>query len=71
MLGLDGAGATTLLYRLKLGEVITTISTIGFNVEDVRLPTSPSRGKLDVEAWDFGACHADLIESSDTDDNLA
>ncbi|KAF8372902.1 hypothetical protein PRIPAC_79331 [Pristionchus pacificus] len=28
MLGLDGAGKTTILYKLKLGELITTIPTI-------------------------------------------
>lgn len=33
MLGLDGAGKTTILYSLKLGEVLHTIPTIGFNVE--------------------------------------
>lgn len=33
MVGLDAAGKTTVLYRLKLGEVVTTIPTIGFNVE--------------------------------------
>ena len=27
--GLDAAGKTTLLYKLKLGEVVTTIPTIG------------------------------------------
>ena len=32
ILGLDGAGKTTILYSLKLGEVIKTIPTIGFNV---------------------------------------
>lgn len=31
MLGLDGAGKTTILYKLKLGELITTIPTIGKN----------------------------------------
>eukprot|EP01084_Bolivina_argentea_P051271 94316_1 len=35
MLGLDAAGKTTILYKLKLNEVITTIPTIGFNVETV------------------------------------
>jgi GTPase SAR1 family protein len=29
LLGLDGAGKTTILYRLKLGEVVQTIPTIG------------------------------------------
>lgn len=33
MLGLDGAGKTTVLYSLKLGDVLMTIPTIGFNVE--------------------------------------
>jgi ADP-ribosylation factor protein 1 len=28
-LGLDAAGKTTILYKLKLGEVVTTIPTIG------------------------------------------
>lgn len=34
-MGLDAAGKTTILYKLKLGEVVTTIPTIGFNVETV------------------------------------
>ena len=29
------AGKTTILYKLKLGEIVTTIPTIGFNVETV------------------------------------
>lgn len=33
MVGLDAAGKTTILYKLKLGEIVTTIPTIGFNVE--------------------------------------
>ena len=37
ILGLDGAGKTTLLYRLQVGEVVTTIPTIGFNVEQVSI----------------------------------
>ncbi len=35
MLGLDGAGKTTILYKIKIGEVVNTIPTIGFNVENV------------------------------------
>jgi ADP-ribosylation factor protein 1 len=35
MVGLDAAGKTTVLYKLKLGDVVTPIPTIGFNVEEV------------------------------------
>ena len=31
MVGLDAAGKTTILYKLKLGEIVTTIPTIGNN----------------------------------------
>ncbi len=30
MVGLDAAGKTTILYKLKLGEIVTTIPTIGY-----------------------------------------
>lgn len=36
MIGLDAAGKTTILYKLKLGEVVSTIPTIGFNTETIR-----------------------------------
>ncbi|WIA43757.1 hypothetical protein OEZ86_010182 [Tetradesmus obliquus] len=36
MLGLDAAGKTTILYKLHIGEVLTTVPTIGFNVEKVQ-----------------------------------
>jgi len=32
MVGLDAAGKTTILYKLKLGEIVTTIPTIGKSV---------------------------------------
>jgi hypothetical protein len=35
MLGLDSTGKTTVLYKLKLGEHVRTIPTIGFNVETI------------------------------------
>ena len=35
MLGLDAAGKTTILYKLKLGENVSSVPTIGFNVETV------------------------------------
>ena len=35
IIGLDNAGKTTVLYKLHLGEVVTTVPTVGFNVETV------------------------------------
>jgi GTPase SAR1 family protein len=35
MVGLDAAGKTTILYKLKQGEVVNPIPTIGFNTEQV------------------------------------
>jgi hypothetical protein len=38
MVGLDAAGKTTILYKLKLGEIVTTIPTIGtFRAPSFRL----------------------------------
>ncbi len=48
MLGLDAAGKTTILYRLKLGEVTTTVPTIGFNVELVEYKN------ISFTVWDVG-----------------
>ncbi len=48
MVGLDAAGKTTILYQLKLGEVVTTIPTIGFNVETVEYK------KVNFTVWDVG-----------------
>lgn len=46
--GLDAAGKTTTLYRLKLGEVVTTIPTIGFNVETIE------HKNVNITTWDVG-----------------
>jgi len=48
MVGLDAAGKTTILYKLKLGEVVTTIPTIGFNVETVEYKN------ISFTVWDVG-----------------
>merc|ERR1712188_135270 len=48
MVGLDAAGKTTILYNLKLGEVVTTIPTIGFNVEKVEYKN------INFTVWDIG-----------------
>ena len=36
MIGLDSAGKTTVLYRLKFKHYVNTAPTIGFNTEKVR-----------------------------------
>ena len=48
MVGLDAAGKTTILYKLKLGENVTTIPTIGFNVETVEYKN------INFTVWDVG-----------------
>jgi ADP-ribosylation factor-like protein 1 len=45
MLGLD---KTTILYRLQIGEVVSTIPTIGFNVETVTYKN------IKFQVWDLG-----------------
>ncbi|RXG70639.1 E3 ubiquitin-protein ligase TRIM23, partial [Armadillidium vulgare] len=39
-LGLDGAGKTSILFKLKNDEFVSTIPTIGFNVETIELNSS-------------------------------
>ena len=39
MVGLDAAGKSSILYRLKLGEAIPVCTTVGFNVETVSSAT--------------------------------
>ena len=48
MLGLDSAGKTTILYKMKLNEVINTIPTIGFNVETFQYK------QIEFTCWDIG-----------------
>lgn len=48
MLGLDAAGKTTILYRLRLNQDITTIPTVGFNVETVTYKN------VKFNVWDVG-----------------
>ncbi|XP_010270879.1 PREDICTED: ADP-ribosylation factor 1-like isoform X2 [Nelumbo nucifera] len=53
MVGLDAAdkttGKTTILYKLKLGEIVTTTPTIGFNVETVEYKN------ISFTVWDVGS----------------
>jgi len=48
MIGLDSSGKTAILYKYKLGEIVTTVPTIGFNVETVSLTN------LQMTVWDVG-----------------
>ena len=50
LLGLDNAGKTTCLYKLKLNKTVSTIPTIGFNVETLQ----PVPG-LTMTVWDVCA----------------
>ena len=53
MVGLDAAGKTTICQRLRLGETVTTIPTIGFNVDEIEF------GNIKFTVWDIGG--QDLI----------
>ncbi|EME31946.1 ADP-ribosylation factor 1 [Galdieria sulphuraria] len=48
MVGLDNAGKTTLLYRIKEGSMIKTVPTIGFNMEQIEV------NNLKMQVWDLG-----------------
>ncbi len=48
MLGLNNAGKTTILYKLKLGEIVTTTPTTGFNMEAFDYKD------INFTAWDYG-----------------
>ncbi|NXC29951.1 ARL11 protein, partial [Campylorhamphus procurvoides] len=49
MLGLDFAGKSTLLYKLKSGQAVETCPTVGFNVESLQTPCG-----LSFTLWDVG-----------------
>lgn len=49
LLGLDAAGKTTILYHCVLGKVVTTIPTIGFNVETCKI------NEAEVVVWDVSS----------------
>lgn len=48
ILGLDNAGKTSILYRLHLGNVVSTVPTVGFNLETVQYKN------VSFEVWDLG-----------------
>jgi len=53
VVGLDGAGKTTIVYRVKLnGTMIQSIPTIGFNVENI------THRKLEMNFWDVSGAQS-------------
>ncbi|XP_028310986.1 ADP-ribosylation factor-like protein 4D [Gouania willdenowi] len=55
VIGLDSAGKTSLLYRLKLCEFVETIPTKGFNMEWIKVPIGNSKASTSTfQVWDVG-----------------
>jgi ADP-ribosylation factor protein 1 len=48
VLGLDAAGKTTIINKVKFGEVVSSEHTIGSNVETIRYKN------LNVNIWEMG-----------------
>jgi len=53
LVGLDAAGKSTVLYRMKFDDYVATVPTIGFNCERVKGTVGNSRGVTFV-IWDVG-----------------
>ncbi|XP_050735211.1 ADP-ribosylation factor-like protein 4C [Eriocheir sinensis] len=53
MLGLDSAGKTTALYRLKFDQYLNTVPTIGFNCEKIKGTSGRCKGTSFL-VWDVG-----------------
>ncbi|KAM3863474.1 ADP-ribosylation factor-like protein 4D [Diretmus argenteus] len=55
VIGLDSAGKTSLLYRLKLREFVETIPTKGFNMERIKVSVGNAKaGATSFQVWDVG-----------------
>lgn len=48
LVGLDGAGKTSILYRMNIGTMVHTIPTVGFNTEEVKIKN------VTFSVWDVG-----------------
>lgn len=53
MVGLDTSGKTTILYRLKFGQYMNAIPTVGFNCEKVEGKCGKVKG-VTFTIWDVG-----------------
>ncbi|KAL3987761.1 hypothetical protein ACER0C_014876 [Sarotherodon galilaeus] len=55
VIGLDSAGKTSLLYRLKLREFVETSPTKGFNMEKIKVQIGQSKANTTTfQVWDVG-----------------
>ncbi|XP_041867327.1 ADP-ribosylation factor-like 4ab [Melanotaenia boesemani] len=54
ILGLDCAGKTTVLYRLRFNEFVNTVPTKGFNSEKIRVSVGGRRRAASFHFWDVG-----------------
>ncbi|XP_070830899.1 ADP-ribosylation factor-like protein 14 [Chaetodon trifascialis] len=52
LLGLDNAGKSTLLYKMKYNTCVGTVPTVGFNVE--MMETRKNRRNIVLTMWDVG-----------------
>ncbi|KAL1061935.1 hypothetical protein V6Z11_D13G047100 [Gossypium hirsutum] len=64
MVGLDGSGKTTILYKLKLGDLLKTKPTIGFNVETIQYKS------ICFDVWDIGGESKYLSSHSGIEGNV-
>lgn len=55
IVGLDCAGKSTILYRMKLGKVVEVVPTIGFNIETIKYKN------INFYVWDIGRCALRII----------
>ncbi|KAM9777084.1 ADP-ribosylation factor-like protein 4A [Syngnathus typhle] len=54
IVGLDCAGKTTVLYRLRFDEFVNTVPTKGFNSEKIKASLGESRRTASFHFWDVG-----------------
>ncbi|XP_037650671.1 ADP-ribosylation factor-like protein 4A isoform X1 [Sebastes umbrosus] len=54
ILGLDCAGKTTVLYRLRFNEFVNTVPTKGFNTEKIKVTLGGGRRTASFHFWDVG-----------------
>ncbi|MFX1513638.1 MAG: ADP-ribosylation factor family protein [Promethearchaeota archaeon] len=78
LIGLDNAGKTTILQRLRKGELISTAPTLGYNIEAIQIETGFQLNVFDLggqvsfrSIWKNFLDRADLliyvVDAADTD----